>query len=96
MTRVMIAEIRGCMASSAAITRDVMATANQISKVARRTLPFDVTTVHYGLRRTSHKLRGIDLVIVPGSWLRDGFIGRTGCKTAKPRLPACRRDAVAY
>ena len=88
MTRVMIAEIRGCRASSAAITRDVMATANQISKVARRTLPFDVTTVHYGPRRTSHKLRGIDLVIVPGLGLGTAS---SDALDAKLRSPTCRR-----
>ena len=30
MTKVTVVEIQGCMASSAAITHDVMATANQI------------------------------------------------------------------
>ena len=67
MTRVTVAEIQGCMASSAAITHDVMATANQISGAARRALPFNVTTVRCGPRRSSSgKLRGADLVIVPG------------------------------
>jgi transcriptional regulator GlxA family with amidase domain len=66
MTRVTVIEIQGSMASSAAITHDVMATANQISGTARRALPFSVTTLHCGPRRNSGNLRGADLVIVPG------------------------------
>ena len=40
MTKVTVVEVPGCMASSSAITHDVMATANQISAAARRALPF--------------------------------------------------------
>ena len=36
MTRVTVVEIHGCMASSAAITHDVMATANRIGAAAKR------------------------------------------------------------
>jgi transcriptional regulator GlxA family with amidase domain len=65
MTKVAVVEVEGRMASSAAITHDVMATANRISS-ARRTLPFKVTTVRCGSRRSWGELRGADLVIVPG------------------------------
>ena len=51
MTRMTVVEIQGCMASGAAITHDVMATANLISAAAKRTLPFNVTTVRCGPRR---------------------------------------------
>jgi transcriptional regulator GlxA family with amidase domain len=66
MIRVAVVQIQGSMASSAAITHDVMATVNQISGSARRALPFSVTTLRCGPRRNSGKLRGADLVIVPG------------------------------
>lgn len=66
MTKVTVVEIQGCMASSAAITHDVMATANQISGAAKRALPFSVTTLRCGPRRSSDRLRGAELVIVPG------------------------------
>jgi transcriptional regulator GlxA family with amidase domain len=88
MTRVMVAEIQGCMASSAAITHDVMATANRISKTAKRTLPFNVTTVRYGPRRNRDKLRGTDLVIVPGLGLGTASADELD---AKLKSPACRR-----
>jgi transcriptional regulator GlxA family with amidase domain len=65
MTKVAVVEVEGRMASSAAITHDVMATANRISS-AKRTLPFRVTTVHCGSRRSRGEVRGADLVIVPG------------------------------
>ena len=65
MIKVAVIEIEGCMASSAAITHDVMTTANQISG-AKRVPPFKVTTVRCGSRRSEVNLRGIDLVIVPG------------------------------
>ena len=86
MARIAVVEIEGCMASSAAITHDVMATANRISGAAKRALPFDVTTVRYGPRRSSTKLRGIELVIIPGlgTWSADELEG-------KLKSPACRR-----
>jgi transcriptional regulator GlxA family with amidase domain len=65
MTKVAVVEIDGCMASSAAITHDVLATANRIG-ATKRVLPFKVTTVRCGSRRSSVDLRGIELVIVPG------------------------------
>jgi transcriptional regulator GlxA family with amidase domain len=64
VTKVAVVEVEGRMASSAAITHDVMATANRISS-AKRTLPFQVTTVRCGSRRSWGELRGADLVIVP-------------------------------
>ena len=86
MTKVAVVEIQGCMASSAAITHDVMATANQISKAAKRALPFRVTTLRCGPRPSSGKLRGADLVIVPG-------LGTASLEEldAKLKSPACRR-----
>src|SRR5438128_905434 len=88
MTRIAVVEIEGCMASSAAISHDVMATANQISGAAKRALPFSVTTIRCGPRRNSGKLRGTDLVIVPG-------LGTASADQleAKLRGPACRRAA---
>jgi len=65
MTKVAIIEIEGCMASSAAITHDVFATANRIGS-AKRHVPFKVTTVRCGPRRSNVDLRGIELAIVPG------------------------------
>ena len=85
MTKIAIIEIEGCMASSAAITHDVLATANRIC-AAKRVPPFKVTTVRCGSRRNDVDLRGIELVIVPG----------LGTPTAealdmKLKSPMCRR-----
>ncbi len=88
MTRVTVVEIQGCLASSAAITHDVMATANQISKTAGRALPFNVTTVRYGARPNRDRLRGADLVIVPGLGLG---VASADQLDAKLKSPACRR-----
>jgi transcriptional regulator GlxA family with amidase domain len=88
MTKVTVVEVQGCLASGAAITHDVMATANQISKTAKRALPFDVTTVRYGPRRNGNKLRGTDLVIVPGLGLGTASADELD---AKLKSPACRR-----
>ena len=88
MTRVTVVEIEGCLASGAAITHDVMATANQISKTAKRALPFDVTTVRLGPRRKRERLRGADLVIVPGLGLG---VASADELDAKLKSPACRR-----
>jgi len=65
MTKVAVIEIDGCMASSAAITHDVLATANRIGS-AKRHVPFKMTTVRCGPRRSNVDLRGIELAIVPG------------------------------
>ncbi len=74
------------MISSAAITHDVLETANRISGAAKRALPFDVTTVRCGLRRTGVKLRGTDLVIIPGLGTAS-----TDELDGKLKSPACRR-----
>lgn len=66
MAKVTVLEIDGCMPSSAAITHDVLATANGISSVAKRALPFAVQTVQCGPRRKRPTLGKTDLVIVPG------------------------------
>jgi transcriptional regulator GlxA family with amidase domain len=86
MIRVTVVEVQGCMATSAAITHDVMATANQIRGAAKRALPFDVTTVRCGPSRSSGKLRGADLIIVPG-------LGTASADEldAKLKSAACRR-----
>jgi transcriptional regulator GlxA family with amidase domain len=66
MIRVAVVEVQGCMASSAAITHDVIATANRISARTNRALPFSVATLRCGPGRSGADLRGADLVIVPG------------------------------
>src|SRR5262245_2901306 len=85
MTKVAVVEIDGCMASSAAITHDVLATANRIS-AAKRIPPFEVTTVRCGSRRSSADLRGIELVIVPG-------LGTASAEELDRKLksPTCQR-----
>ena len=90
MTRVTVVEIEGCLASSAAITHDVMATANQISKAAKRPLAFNVTTLRYGPRKSRDRLRAADLVIVPGLGLG---VATAADLEAKLNSPACRRAA---
>ncbi len=86
MTRVAVLEVQGCMASSAAITHDVMATANRISAAAKRALPFDVRTVRCGPRRNGAELRSAELIIIPG-------LGSASADELdeKLRTPACRR-----
>jgi len=76
------------MASSAAITHDVMTTANRIRGTTKRALPFKVTTVRCGSRRNTAKLRGTDLVIVPGLGT-----GSADELDGKLNSPACRRAA---
>jgi transcriptional regulator GlxA family with amidase domain len=85
VTKVTVVEIQGCMASSAAITHDVMATANQISG-AKRASPFTVTTVRCGQRRNSVRIGGADLVIIPG-------LGTASADELDGKLksPVCRR-----
>ena len=90
MTKVTVVEIEGCLASSAAITHDVMATANQISKAARRSPAFNVTTLRYGRRNNRERLRAADLVIVPGLGLG---VATADELVAKLNSPACRRAA---
>jgi transcriptional regulator GlxA family with amidase domain len=85
MTKITVLELEGCMASSAAITHDVLATANRIG-AGKPATPFEVTTVRCGSRRGNADLRGVDLVIVPG-------LGTPSVAEleAKLRSPACRR-----
>lgn len=85
MTKVAVLEIEKCMASSAAISHDVIATANRIG-ASKGVPPFEVTTVHCGPRRGGVDLRGIDLVIVPG-------LGTPTAGELEARLkgPMCRR-----
>ena len=66
MTIVAVLEVQDCMASSAAITHDVMTTANRISAAAKRALPFHVNTVRCGPRRNGAELRSAELIIIPG------------------------------
>jgi transcriptional regulator GlxA family with amidase domain len=86
MTRVSVLEIQGCLASSAAITHDVMATANRISGARNRALPFDVHTVRCGPRRNSTELRDAELIIIPG-------LGSASGNELEEKLksPVCRR-----
>ncbi|WP_202814566.1 DJ-1/PfpI family protein [Bradyrhizobium pachyrhizi] len=83
MTRIAVVEIDGCLASAAAITHDVLATANRISTTKRTR--FEVTTLRYGPRRRAGRLRGADLVIVPG-------LGSASADALERKLatPACR------
>ena len=85
MAKVAVLEIDKCMASSAAITHDVMATANRIG-TRKGVAPFEVTTVRCGPRRGSVDLRGVELVIVPG-------LGTPTAAELETRLksPMCRR-----
>jgi transcriptional regulator GlxA family with amidase domain len=85
MTKVAVLEIERCMASSAAITHDVLATANRIG-TAKGVPPFKVTTVRCGSRRNDVDLRGIELVIVPGLGTPSA-----GELEAKLKSPMCRR-----
>lgn len=89
MTKVVVLEVQNCMASSAAITHDVMATANRVSAATKRALPFDVRTVRCGPRGNSATLRDADLIVVPG-------LGTASADEmdAKLRSPACRRAAA--
>jgi transcriptional regulator GlxA family with amidase domain len=87
MTKVAVIEIDGCMASSVAITHDVLATANRIS-AAKRVPAFKVTTVRCGSRRNGADLRGIELVIVPGLGTPSA-----GELETKLKSPMCRRAA---
>ncbi|MHC6152592.1 GlxA family transcriptional regulator [Bradyrhizobium elkanii] len=83
MTKVAVVEIDGCLASAAAITHDVLAIANRIGTTKRAR--FEVTTLRYGPRRHAGRLRGADLVIVPG--LGSASAGELERKLA---TPACR------
>ncbi|MFZ5732541.1 MAG: GlxA family transcriptional regulator [Pseudomonadota bacterium] len=85
MTKVAVLEIDGCMPSSAAITHDVMATANSISTTAKRALPFAVQTIQCGPHRKRVGLGRPDLVIIPG-------LGTASVEALEARLssPACR------
>ncbi len=86
MTRVAVLEIDQCMASSAAITYDVMATANRISQSGNRAAPFEVETVKCRQRRSDAVLGDADLIIVPG-------LGVSSADELEEKLnsPACRR-----
>ncbi|QCI67992.1 GlxA family transcriptional regulator [Phreatobacter stygius] len=88
MTTIAVLELHGCLASSAAISHDVLATANQISAAARRALPFEVTRVRCGPSRASGEMSGAELIIVPGLGA-----GSADDLEAKLQGPACRRAA---
>ncbi|MGH6641795.1 MAG: GlxA family transcriptional regulator [Bradyrhizobium sp.] len=68
-----------------------MITANRIRGTMKRALPFDITTVRCGSRRNSTRLRGTDLVIVPGLGTAsadelDGKIKSSACRRAADLL----------
>lgn len=65
MTKIVVLELPGRMASSAAITHDILATANRVSAAAGRPAPFSVTTLPCG-PHTRPISRHADLIIVPG------------------------------
>lgn len=66
MPLVAIVEIPGAMASSVAITHDVLATANRISAAAGRPPPFKAITVRCGSTVDRTRTRRADLLVVPG------------------------------
>lgn len=66
MTRITVLELPGRMSSSAAITHDVLATANRVSLAAGRPAPFEVRTLVCTGAKTRAPAAGTDLVIVPG------------------------------
>jgi transcriptional regulator GlxA family with amidase domain len=66
MTKVVVLELPGRMASSAAITHDVLETANRVSAAAGRPPPFSVTTLPCIGERTRSIPHAAELVIVPG------------------------------
>lgn len=86
MVNVIVLEIDGCMASSAAITHDVLATANRIG-AGNGAAPFQVTTVRCGARSRRIDVSGTALVIVPGLGMPvvddlPGTLGRSACRRA--------------
>ncbi len=66
MTRITVLELPGRMASSAAITQDVLATANRVSLSAGRPAPFEVRTLSCDGPGTRLVPARTDLVVVPG------------------------------
>ena len=97
MAKVAVVEIDGCLASGAAITYDVLATANRIS--TSRRARFEVTTLRYGPRRRGGQLRGADLVVVPGlgSASADELerkLATTACRRASDMLATAFADGA--
>lgn len=72
MTRVWVLQLPNGMASSLAITRDALETANQVSVRGGRRAPFDVQTVQVSrtARSTPVDFTRRDLLIVPGMNVR--------------------------
>ena len=72
MTRVWVLQLPNGMASSLAITRDALETANQVSLRGGRRAPFDVQTVQISQtgRSTPVDFTRRDLLIVPGMNVR--------------------------
>jgi transcriptional regulator GlxA family with amidase domain len=65
MTRVVVLSLPKCMASSLAITRDTLATANAVHRGKGRGAPFEIEILKTG-RATTHRFSAGDIVIVPG------------------------------
>lgn len=86
MTKIVVLELTGRMASSAAITHDVLATANRVSTAAGRPAPFSVATLPCIGPHTRSVPPRTDLVIVPGLGIdtADRLIDRLAA-------PDCRR-----
>jgi hypothetical protein len=64
MIRVAVAEISGCVATSRAITHDVMATANQIRSAAKRALPLGIGGLNRANNRNNCDAQRIDEPVV--------------------------------
>lgn len=99
MTKVVILELPGRMASSAAITHDVLATANRVSRAAGRPVPFSVTTLPCGPHTRSIPRR-TELIIVPGLGVdtADRLIERLAapdCRRASQLLENAARAGAA-
>lgn len=86
MTSIAVLEIPGAMASSVAITHDVLTTANRVSGASQRPAPFTVSTVRCGATPNRARTRRADLLIVPGLGTAE-----PGDLDRKLRSTACRR-----
>jgi transcriptional regulator GlxA family with amidase domain len=65
MARVVVLDLPNGMASSLAITLDVLKTANALCQRTGRRLPFDIRTLKV-TRATAYRFKASDIVIVPG------------------------------
>lgn len=86
MARITVLELPGRMASSAAITHDVLATANRVSLATGRPAPFEVRTLHCAGPEKKPIPPRTDLIIVPGLG-----VDTEEALLARIAAPDCRR-----